>query len=304
LTEITEIVKLDADRVDRVKTPANGFPFLLMKAVNSVGGIDETPDIDGAEHVLQLIARLIMSEASEMAAGHFDEACDIELLCEAASLMKWFHCREMMGDEDDGHGLSKEVGDICKASRKFSSDERKRLASEGKALPDGSYPIPDADALRRAAILARSGHGDVAAAKRLIGKRAKELGVKNPLAQGDSAAKEEMTDKTSTPEGGVNQETIQSPDVTELVKSAVAEATKDSQERIEALETKLAKVLSTPVPGGPVMTAPASMRNEASKAAKLAEAAHFTQLAETVTDHDLKKYYTERSKACKEAAGA
>jgi hypothetical protein len=44
-------------------------------------------------------------------------------------------------------------------------------------LPDGSYPIPDAKHLHSAAVLAASGHGNVAAAKRLIRKRAKELGV-------------------------------------------------------------------------------------------------------------------------------
>lgn len=301
MSEVTEIVKLDVNRQDGVKRPANGFPFLLMKAVNAQGGIDETPDIDGAEHILQLLAKLIQSEAAEMAVGSWDEACDIELLCECASLMKWFRCREMMGDEDDG--LAKDI-DFVKAHRKFSSDERKNLASEGKALPDGSYPIPDADALRRAAILARSGHGDTAAAKRLIGKRARELGVKNPLASGDNASKEENVENTnteaSTPEGGNPEATA--PDVENIVKSAIAEANKDSEERIKTLEDKLAKVMAAPIPGGPAMTVPAAMRNQAEKAEKLAEAAHFAKLAEQVSDQDLKKYYKERAAACKAAA--
>jgi hypothetical protein len=112
------------------------------------------------------------------------------------------------------------------------------------------------------------------------------------------------TDKTSAPAGGENQESTKSPDVDALVKAAVAEATKGSEERIKTLETELAKVKALPIPGGPVMTAPATMRNEASKAAKLVEAAHFTKLAEQVTDQDLKKYYKERAKVCKEAASA
>jgi hypothetical protein len=74
--------------------------------------------------------------------------------------------------------------------RDFSTDERKRLASEGKALSDGSYPIPDADALRRAAILARSGHGNVSGAKALIRRRAKELGVSNPLDDNNQTKKD------------------------------------------------------------------------------------------------------------------
>jgi len=69
--------------------------------------------------------------------------------------------------------------------RDYSQAERKRLAREGKALvnPDGhvSYPIADEEDLQNAATLARTGHGDVEGARRLIARRAKELGVKNPL---------------------------------------------------------------------------------------------------------------------------
>lgn len=65
--------------------------------------------------------------------------------------------------------------------RFFSTADRKKMASTGDALPNGSYPIPDKDALRRAAILARSGHGNVAAAKALIRRKAAEFGVRNPL---------------------------------------------------------------------------------------------------------------------------
>lgn len=66
---------------------------------------------------------------------------------------------------------------------KFSAAKRRELASKGHALPDGSYPIETATDVANAATLARSGHGDVPAAKRLIAKRAKQLGVSNPLAE-------------------------------------------------------------------------------------------------------------------------
>lgn len=55
--------------------------------------------------------------------------------------------------------------------------DRMKAAKEGNALPDGSYPIRNAKELHAAAVLAASGHGDVTAAKALIRKRAKELGV-------------------------------------------------------------------------------------------------------------------------------
>jgi Double zinc ribbon len=98
---------------------------------------------------------------------------------------------------------------LGKESRHFSAESRRTIASHGNALPDGSYPIPDADALRRAAILARSKHGDWKAARRLISRRARELGVANPLkgGKGDSekgaAMAEPDKDVTTTYHGGV-----------------------------------------------------------------------------------------------------
>ena len=65
--------------------------------------------------------------------------------------------------------------------RDIDTATRRRLASEGKALPNLSYPIETAGDLENAATLQRSGHGDVKGAARLIARRAKDLGVPNPL---------------------------------------------------------------------------------------------------------------------------
>jgi pyruvate/2-oxoglutarate dehydrogenase complex dihydrolipoamide acyltransferase (E2) component len=54
---------------------------------------------------------------------------------------------------------------------------RKKAAKSGHALPDGSYPIEDKKHLHSAAVLASTGHGDAKAAKSLVRKRARELGV-------------------------------------------------------------------------------------------------------------------------------
>lgn len=70
-----------------------------------------------------------------------------------------------------------------RVQKKFhSAKNRRALAAQGKALPNESYPIEDEDDLKNAATLARSGHGDVGAAKRLIARRSKQLGTQNPLA--------------------------------------------------------------------------------------------------------------------------
>jgi hypothetical protein len=55
--------------------------------------------------------------------------------------------------------------------------ERDKAHAAGNSLPDKSYPINNVKQLHAAAVLAASGHGDVTAAKALIRRRAKELGV-------------------------------------------------------------------------------------------------------------------------------
>lgn len=61
-------------------------------------------------------------------------------------------------------------------AREFSQEERERLASEGKAMPDGSYPIVTREDLENA-IQAIGRAKDPDAAKRHIKKRARALGL-------------------------------------------------------------------------------------------------------------------------------
>jgi hypothetical protein len=309
---LTELVDIDPERVDLVKNPANGFPILVMKAVNAQGGVDEKADIAGAESVLQQLARLIQSEAAEMAVGNWEESYDINLLSECVSIMQCFLRHEQWGDEDDGEPVTKDLlesaaGYVIK--RKVSAAERKKLASEGNALPDGSYPVENEGDLHNAAILARSGHGDVAAAKRLIAKRAKELGVANPLAN-DNASKE-----TGVPETKNNTETSPAPEApeveapveksaAELLDEAVAKAVNPLQEVIKGLEAEMAVLKSTPIPGGPVVTVPGAQRTTAERAHQAAEAARFRGLAKSVTDQDLVRFYETKAEEAEKAARA
>lgn len=47
--DLTELVDIDASRIDLVKNPANGFPILLMKALSDPAKPDETPDTSGTD---------------------------------------------------------------------------------------------------------------------------------------------------------------------------------------------------------------------------------------------------------------
>ena len=103
--------------------------------------------------------------------------------------------------------------------RDVSTAERRTLASAGHALPDGSYPIANASDLHNAAHLASTGHGNAEAAKKLIARRAKELGVSNPLSDNSDSEKENLSVTDA-----VTAEVVKTDDV---IKEAEPVITKD-----------------------------------------------------------------------------
>jgi hypothetical protein len=197
--------------------------------------------------------------------------------------------------------------DVVKAEedvykRTFTAEQRRQLASEGKALSDGSYPIETVEDLDNAASLARSGHGNVAGAKALIARRAKALGVPNPLDDDGKSSKsvadiaEQETTVDDVTQGDDGQ-------IAKAVEAAVTKALEPLHKRVAELESankaqadELAKVKATPIPGGPVLSANArpqgapqvnsdliakaeDMRRKADQAINPADAAGYRQYA-------------------------
>lgn len=70
----------------------------------------------------------------------------------------------------------------AKGSRTFTPERREELADEGEALPDGSYPIPDRGALRRA-IQSFGRAKDKDKVRRHIMRRARELDAESMIPQ-------------------------------------------------------------------------------------------------------------------------
>jgi len=289
----------------------------LVKAIVA-RKVDEAPDIAGGTAVIAQIADLIIAEAQELKAGNTGEISDIQqLACAAEMIWCWRTGEESVAagsvmpatalmqsaakgacgancgpDCDspyhDGHrdgwsaGYDRATADVAKA--KHSAADRKKLAEQGNALSDGSYPIADEEDLKSAAILAQSGHGDVDGAKRLIGRRAKELGVKNPL-EGDSGD----TAKSQIATEGTTVDTVtQTGDLAEVVKAADAKAAAlekrvaEQDSVIKALEGRLAKVEAAPVLGGPVMSAVRPARADSEDHA--AKARYYDEWAERLSD--------------------
>lgn len=109
------------------------------------------------------------------------------------------------------------------------------------------------------------------------------------------------TEETSGPDGPDDSR------LTELVKSAVADAMTASEERIKALEADLQKALALPEPGGPVLTRTAHQEGMARKtdAVRLeSEANELLRKAEAATDQYLAKGYRDRARDLLEKAAA
>lgn len=147
-TDLTELVEIDPTRLDGVKSPASGLPFLIMKSVkkdvDKKGNLNEAPDISNAEAVLRLLAGLIESEARELAAGRWDEVCDIEMLTSAAYMIRRFRMCEQMSAEGDSLYKSLESAISGRATELGVSNPMSDSASTD-VTPTEPTPTPTTD---------------------------------------------------------------------------------------------------------------------------------------------------------------
>ncbi|RCG19108.1 hypothetical protein DQ384_38170 [Sphaerisporangium album] len=278
----------------------------LVKAIAADGTVDEQPDIEGAAQAIALIAGLIQAEAAELAAGCYDETYDISLLLRAVEALKVFLARERAGtgttamSETAGYlslaagadttkgpagesvpgaatleGLASQVAELgALVKRAYSKTQRDEAAGSGEALPDGSFPIKTREDLKNA-IGAVGRAKDPAAARRHIISRARALEAADLVPQ-------DWT-KAAVPD------TIKLSEIADLVRDAVAEATRPLEERAKTLEAELAKVKATPIPGGPVITRTAVTTPARGEAAD--KAAYYRQQAGQVTDAQARAGY-------------
>lgn len=146
-----------------------------------------------------------------------------------------------------------------------------------------------------------------------LNEECEEMDAQMALADTTKADAPEPATPAAPPQAAAPQTPAATPefmtkaDVTDLVKSAVAEAATVSKERIDALETDLAKahgeldaIKAQPLPGGPVLTRTATQQDQArtSDSQRLrAEAAQLMAKADAVSDRTLRDGYRERAHA-------
>ena len=226
----------------------------IVKGVLDQTDLDEHDDVDGAMEAVACIARLIMSEANDLADGQLHEIYDLDTLMSALHGLKYFiACEEGQMDARNDVEYMGLWADSDILKRHFTAQQRKELASQGKAMPGGRYPIENGQDLHNAIHALGRGKGSHKAIKSHIIKRAKALGLTSELPEGwmsNSKGNKSTEAEVVKADASKDTETVQ-----DIVKAAVAEVTKASMERIEALEAELAKVKDTPIPGGPVLMA-------------------------------------------------
>lgn len=184
--------------VSLVDSPANRSCFLEMAKAAGNGAPEFTGKLTAPDDVLAKVAKPAKSKTVTV-----ELPKDMSLSVKPSDLAKLVTLKQKLtaqepvakaavvgehGPEtvipDDPELESLKSAEAAVYKRDIDTATRRRLAGEGHALDDGSYPIENSGDLHNAAVLARSGHGNVAGAKRLISRRAKELGVPNPLKGG------------------------------------------------------------------------------------------------------------------------
>jgi hypothetical protein len=159
---MTELVDFAPDRVDLVKEGANGIPrFLIAK---SAGGGGLVP----AEVVRELIGKQADSPAPEPA----DDG-QVTVKGSPAAIAKLIHAAARRVD-DEVAKAQLEYEAIVKA--KYNAKDLKRMAGNGQAMPDESYPVADEEDLHNAIRAVGRGGSSHNAIRRHIIARARSLG--------------------------------------------------------------------------------------------------------------------------------
>lgn len=141
-TDVTSDVVI-AQSADTVRAAAQGvLDALATLSLPPWVKDDETRDITEAKQAISIIARLIQSEATGLAAGDLDERYDISLLLDAVSALRWFISSEQDEQVEDAVvgvlGLADDP-DTTKAEVPVVDGLPAPGAPQTEVVPEGTY---------------------------------------------------------------------------------------------------------------------------------------------------------------------
>lgn len=215
----TVVHDVQFDELEKVAPPKgalDGDPSIVLEAVElseedleELGEEDITPAVDGVSDWTETsewaaALRKVREQFEEWRASKRESDPDVNVTIE--EYLDWVESRGLDASLVAGlraktrvHGLDTLV---ARATEDWTEESREKASNKGHALPDGSYPIADAEDLRKA-IQAFGRAKNKEAAKRHITKRARQLKKTDMLPEGWTASGFQPTMPTgkSTEEG-------------------------------------------------------------------------------------------------------
>jgi hypothetical protein len=308
--EITELEKIDAERVDGVRAPASGIPILLMKTVAPVGvakgarncpKCEKTYDADhegatcencgtklpaapAAKSLPDWHADAVALVKKAMVRGKVDESADIDGGQQAIALLGKLIGYEAQELAAGNLGEVADIGLLADAAgllRQWVSGES--AVQDGNVMPATALmqSAADGDYKKYADSLFAPINDEMARLRAQL-----DVAKASPPDDDGDAAKSAIAQDGAT----VDTVTQETGGLTKAVEEAVAKATAPLSQEIADLRSakdlalaELAKVKATPVPGGPMMSVvrPAKAADGDDHAAK---AIRYEQHASTLAD--------------------
>ena len=223
--DMTEIYDADVPRVDLVGKAANGIPrFLIAKGEAGPGLFDPA-------YVRDLIAK---SEPADQALRAGETVTMSGSPAAIAALIHGAPVRKADPTEPSGEQIAK---------AKYNADDLRRLAANGQAMKDESYPIADKEDLGRAIRAVGRGGASHDAIRAHIIRRAKALGASSEIPDtwgADGSLKKADAD------------TAPAPDTSEVAKDMDGSAGMPTDDGIDGMDPTV--VLAAPdedAPGDP-----------------------------------------------------
>lgn len=168
--EFSELVDADIPRVDLVDKAANGTRFLIAKAQSTQGLL--SPD---------LVRDLIGKTAAQPGPAAPKEDT-VTMTGSPGAIAKLMHEAALRSRDRDDFAKTTETmtyEQVVKA--KYNADDLKRMAANGQAMDDESYPIADREDLDRAIRAVGRGGSSHDAIRRHIITRARSLGASSEI---------------------------------------------------------------------------------------------------------------------------
>lgn len=187
---------------------------------------------------VRFLMKQVVHEVSPvlLGAGNSTETIDVKsLLDEGASPEDVAYIVSGGVDNDEDTKAAEAEAEL---KRTFSAEERERLAKEGKAMPDGSFPIVNKNDLANA-IQAIGRAKDPAKAKAHIRKRARALGAGDMIPDSWKSGNLRMSDHVQEVVTSVEDLVDRAEEIVKLRKAegkaGVAEYTSEGLKEIESL---------------------------------------------------------------------